>query len=312
MRRLYSYSRRNILDRCLRQYFFDYYASAKQCQISEESKAYIRRLKVFSNCALLAGDILHRFAKLHVAREDISPEWLERTALAAYDEAIEFARDPKAHTSLLQNRFPPKELVEFSYADLDGEKAADTARRSLETALHNLFYGDTVHVLFASLEGYELYPEKRLSGLKCKNWSISGQIDLLAVGKHQCNVIDWKLGGKERGADSLQLYIYGWFASAFAKLDRQAVHVQRVFLRDNFVEDPQTIDDGNHVGHARLLQDIELMEELHGYGCQGREEVFRKCNHEGICQRCKYRTLCHKIPLGERSLVTSVSSPVTV
>lgn len=69
MRRLYSYSRRNTLDRCLRQYFFDYHASAKKCPISEASKIYIGKLKALSNCALLAGEILHRFAKLSIAHD---------------------------------------------------------------------------------------------------------------------------------------------------------------------------------------------------------------------------------------------------
>lgn len=311
MRRLYSYSRRATLDRCLRQYFYEYYASDKRCQTDPDEKPFIRALKAMSGCALLAGTILHRFARLYVTRDDLSPAWLSRTALSHFDQAVEFASDPRANAHLLNSKFPPQELVEFSYDDLAGEEAAHRARHSLEKALDHLFRGDAVRALFQELTGFTLHAEKRFSGLKLREWSISGQIDVLAVREDSVRVVDWKLGSREHGADSLQLHTYGWFASRFTKKPKAAVAGQRVFLGDDFVEKPQIVSaELDQVGRARLHQDIELMQDLHPYGRAGKEDVFRPCNHEAVCRRCNFRALCHKAQLRSNSNVISGSPRV--
>lgn len=312
MRRSYSYSRRSTLERCTRQYFYDYYATDKACGLAEERKRQVAALKSMSGCALLAGSILHRFARLHIdPSRELSPAWIVQTALRSFDEAIEFARDPRGQAHRLRDRFPPEELVEFSYEDLDGEQAGERARGSLERALRTLLHDDAVGELLRSLAGYELHAEKRLSKLKLSNWCVGGQIDVLALRSDAARIIDWKLGAVEHGADSLQLYTYGWFAESIHGVPRGGVSGQRVFLGDGVVEEPQVVTDGTaSVGRARLFQDIELMEELHEYGRQGREEVFRPCNQDGICSRCKYRAICHEAPLRESSNAISVSLPV--
>lgn len=312
MRRSYSYSRRSTLERCTRQYFYDYYATDKSCGLAEERRQQVAAFKSMSGCALLAGSILHRFARLHIdPSRELSPSWIMQTALRSFDEAIGFARDPRRQAHRLRDRYPPEELVEFSYEDLDGERAAERARGSLERAIHTLLRDDTIGGLLSGLTGYELHAEKRLSKLKLSNWCVGGQIDVLALRSDAARIIDWKLGAVEHGADSLQLYTYGWFAESVHAVPRGAVSGQRVFLGDGVVEEPQVVtDETASVGRARLFQDIELMEELHEYGRLGREEVFRPCNQEGICNRCKYRAICHEAPLRESSNATCVSLPV--
>ncbi|UCC31316.1 MAG: PD-(D/E)XK nuclease family protein [Phycisphaerales bacterium] len=312
MRRAYSYSRRSALERCTRQYFYDYYATNKKCGLPEDRKRQVQSVKSMSGCALLAGSILHRFARLHMdPSRNLPPSWITQTALRSFDNAIEFARDPRGRAHRLQERFPPEELVELSYEDLDGEDAAARARQKLIRALSALLEGSAVAELLCDLSGFAIHPEKRLSKLKLADWCIGGQIDVLALREGEARIIDWKLGGVEHEADSLQLYTYGWFAENVHHVPRGGVSGQRVFLGDNVVEEPQVVtDDLASVGRARLFQDIELMEELHEYGRQGREEVFRPCNQDGICNRCKYRAICHDAPLRACSNATFVSLPV--
>jgi len=234
-----------------------------------------------------------------------------QTAFRSFDDAIEFARDPRGQAHRLLDRFPPEELVEFSYQDLDGEGAAASARKSLTRALKALLEGTTIAELLRGLAGFEIHPEKRLSSLKLANWCVGGQIDVLALRPGEARIIDWKLGAVEHGADSLQLYTYGWFAERVHGVPRGGVSGQRVFLGDGVVEQAQVVtDELASVGRARLFQDIELMEELHEYGREGREEVFRPCNQDGICNRCKYRAICHEASLRECSNAISVSLPV--
>lgn len=312
MRRTYSYSRRSTLERCTRQYFYDYYATDRTCGLSGERKGQVAALKSMSGCALLAGSILHRFARLHVEpSRNLSPSWIMQTALRSFDEAVQFARNPRGQVHRLQERYPPEELVEFSYEDLDGEHAAERAREGLERALRALLNGGAVGELLRGLTEYEVHTEKRLSKLKLSNWCIGGQVDLLALRPGEARIIDWKLGAVEHGADSLQLYAYGWFAESEYAVPKGGVSGQRVFLGDGVVEEPQVVTGAvASVGRARLFQDIELMEELHEYGRRGREEVFRPCNQDGICNRCKYRAICHEAPLRESSNATCVSLPV--
>ena len=73
MRRTHSYSKRDVLDSCLRKYFYEYYASAQRTAFDAELKAEVRRLKELSNVFLLAGDRLHwlieqRLKKPHLSR----------------------------------------------------------------------------------------------------------------------------------------------------------------------------------------------------------------------------------------------------
>lgn len=304
MRRIYSFSRRNTLERCLRQYFNDYYVSEGDRLLDIVRRTRILGLKNMTSAALLAGTILHRFIRLSFSRPDLSARWLCDKAIQSFDEAVEFARDPRRHADRLKNRFPPQELVEFSYEDLDGEPLIAQERDKLQIALRN-FFGGKVRQYLSTLDGYELMPEKRVSGLKAGGWAISGQVDLLAVNGRGCEVVDWKLGGEERGSDSLQLHIYGTFAAQASKVSPESVRMRRVFLGADVVEDAQSMSrEATYVGRTRLLNDIQLMEELHEYGEQGREGVFTPCNQANICRRCKYRAICHGVPLKRTSLQT--------
>jgi hypothetical protein len=287
----------------MRQYFYDYYVSASGSGLDVAHRDRILGLKNMTGAALLAGTLLHRFIKLSFSRKDLSSRWLTDTALRAFDEAIQFARDPRGQARRLQDRYPPQELVEFSYSDLDGDELVVQEREKLKTALQNFFQSSTVRNYLQSLDGYDLMPEKRVSGLKENGWTVSGQVDLLAVNGRGCEVIDWKLGGEERGSDSLQLHIYGTFAAKVANVPPEEVRMRRVFLGADVVESAQSMDrEAGYVGRTRLVNDIELMEDLHEYGERSREGVFTACNHTNVCRRCKYRAICHGAPLKASSL----------
>lgn len=304
MRRVYSFSRRSTLERCLFQYFLEYYVSSEQQGIAADRRKLILALKGMSSGALLAGEIAHRFIRLSIQKPHLSSRWLMDTALQSFDRTVMFARDPRGQSHMLGEQYPPQELVEFSYSDLDGETLIGLEREKLRRGLNHYFHGERIPAFVKSLEGYRLSSEKRLNGIRENGWSISGQIDLLAVNGNHCEVVDWKLGMQERGGDSLQLYIYGVFGADMAGIPRDSVSVRRAFLGDDHIEPPRIMDaDAVYVGRSRLLQDIELMEELHQYGEDGREGVFTPCNQPNICRRCKFRAICQGAPMRTTSLL---------
>jgi hypothetical protein len=305
MSRVYSFSRRSTLERCLFQYFLEYYVTPEQSGLAPERRRLVLALKNMTSGALLAGEVVHRFIKLSIQKPHLTPRWLSDTAMGSFDRAVRFAQDPKTHKSQLNEPYPPQELVEYSYAGLDGDALLSKEREKLNTALHHFFHGKHVRGYLNGLAGYQLFPEKRLKGMKEDGWSISGQIDLLAHNGSSCEVVDWKLGTEERGSDSLQLYIYGVFGADTAGVPREQVHVRRAFLGDDTIERPRIMDsEATYVGRARLLQDIELMQELHEYGEAGREGIFTPCNQPNVCRRCKFRAICHGAPLAPNSLLT--------
>ena len=278
----------------MRQYFYEYYATDRDCAFDEAKKVKVRSLKALSGCSLMAGSILHRFAALLIDKKrSLSSAWVMKTALTSFDGAVSFSRDPRSQAHRLREKYPPQELLEYAYEDWDGDEASGQARAGLERALACLCGNSPVGRLVATLRSSEAHIEKRVSKLMLAEWPIGGQIDVLLVEPSNVRVLDWKLGGAEYGADSLQLYIYSWFAEVYLGVPRSSVSGQRVFLGDGVIETPQVVtDEVANVGRARLIQDVELMEELHRYGQEGREEAFRPCNIEGICRRCNYRAIC--------------------
>ena len=309
MRRTYSYSKRSMLDTCLRKYFFEYYASDKRCPVDAERRELIRELKQMSSCAMVAGNIVHRMLALRFGKgASFSREWMIETALRDFDRAVEFARNPSDQSHRLMEKYPPVELLEFSYEDFDGDAEAARWRLKVSSAMETYFDAKPVQELRISLGGTTARAEVPLRGLKLDGWSVGGKIDVLAIGDDKVHVIDWKLGKVERGSDSLQLFTYGWFASKEANVPTDSVTMRRVFLGDALVEEPSVVTAAQaRRGKARLMQDIELMEDLHEHGRQGDEEAFTPCDRNGVCRRCPYRAICHQTPLSARSNATSVS-----
>lgn len=313
MRRTHSYSKRSTLDTCLRKYFYQYYASDKRCEFDEDRRALVRVLKGMSGSALVAGDIVHRMLALRFRKgREYSKGWVIETALRDFDRAVEFARDPRGQSHRLSEAYPPIEFVEFSHEDLDGEEEASRTRRKVERAIETYFESEAVRGLRVELARFDnVRAEVALRGLKVDGWAVMGKIDVLALAEGRARVVDWKLGTVERGMDSLQLYTYGRFAAGEAETGPEHVAVQRVFLGDGVVEEPRSVTPSiARRGHARLQQDIELMEELHEHGRRGDEEIFTPCDREGVCRRCQYRSVCRSAPLSERSNAISVSLPV--
>ena len=313
MRRTYSYSKRNILDTCTRQYFYEYYASAKKCPFDSSRKNKIRELKEFTNSFMTAGGILHQLIHLYFHRgSDWSASWFFNTASEWFNKHLFYSRDPKGSPHMENTPYPPKMFVEFYYDDPLAEDFATRALESLNRAMENFFTKSLAQEISNHIRTQEQYcTEKRVTGLKLADYSIGGKVDAIAIDASGARIVDWKMGLPSDDLDSLQLFIYGWWASVNFSLNPEQIRVQRVFLGNGEAEKEIVLNE--HLlrrGKARLIQDIELMKEMDFYGRKGNEGAFTSCRQENICRKCKYQEVCTEKASNLSSKQTSL--PLTI
>jgi hypothetical protein len=312
MRRSHSYSKRELLDSCLRQFFYEYYAAAKKLPFDPVRKPLVQELKEFTGVYLLAGEKLHWFIEQFLKKGPTSRDWAERTCLAGFDLAVRYSRDPEANAGLRDTAYPPPMLLEFYYGDPRAEELASKARVSLCGGIKRFLEDGPIRDLWTDITSGEHYVEQRVGGLpKFDEFGIEGQIDLVGRTATGVRVVDWKLGVNGGSHDSLQMLIYGLWAEKKFQVDPTKVSARRVFLGDGTVEPERPLDRGQMaVGKARMLQDIELMKELDPYGRTGIEEVFSPCQRENVCRQCKYQGVCPDRRSGLAPRQTSVSLTV--
>lgn len=312
MRRTHSYSKREILDSCLRKYFYEYYASAQHTELDAKRKNEVRELKDLSNVFLLAGDRLHWLIEQRLKKPHLSRGWLERTCLAAFDKAVTYSRDPERNRQLAADPYPPPMLLEYFYRDAGAEDRADEARERLQRAINAFFDDQRITAIWQSVLQGTHWVERRIGGLaKVDDFAIDGKVDLAGKDNLGIKIIDWKLGAYADAHDSLQMAIYaGWARNEFG-ISAERVRVQRVFLSGPFIEDERAIDAKIvQRGRARVTQDIELMRELDPYGKSGNEEAFTPCKKENVCRQCKFQGICPVMSKGASRKQTFDSLPL--
>lgn len=296
MRRSHSYSKREILEKCLRQYFYQYYASDKRNPYDDTKKQIIRQLKEMSGCYLLAGEILHSLIATYFRKGyDWGAQWYFSNAEKRYNKHLSYSREPDNNAHKLKEQYPPKMLLEYYYDNSKAEDVANQAQERLIQALNNFFNKDDFSILRKTLLESQLLIEEKISGLKINDYGIDGKLDVVAIDEtgNKIWIIDWKLGFQDGEQNSLQLFTYSWWASEKAPFSSSEVKFQRAFLGGGIIEKECFLDESLlRRGKARLIQDIELMKELDSYGKAGNEKAFSQCQKEKVCAQCKYQQIC--------------------
>lgn len=317
MRQSHSHSKRDLLETCPRRYFYEYYASSLKEQpqetgawvqrtlfddepaertttFSSDRVALARQLKQLSGCSLLAGDILHQLIALHLKKRSGWPvRWFLDRASERFDQAVTFSRDPVANASLADQQYPPPMLMEFFYDDPRADDRSSEARQRLLRAIRNFFETDSVIELAQTLLSGDPRIEVRIALEKLDGFGLEGRVDLAGRGEQGVQVVDWKMGRMTGNHDSLQLVTYGWWAAKEYSVDPTCVRVRRVFLAHPTIEEDRPLSESLlRRGKARIIQDVELMKQMDGYGQAGNEEAFSPCEIENVCRQCKYQALC--------------------
>jgi len=185
-------------------------------------------------------------------------------------------------------------LIEFYYQDPRADEIISAARQSLQRGINHFFQDEAVVSVWKEVTAGEHWIEKKVSKLpKINGYGIDGKIDLAGRTQGGIRIVDWKLGTQGGGHDSFQMVIYGMWAEQEFSVAPADVRVQRVFLGGPTVEEEKALDRTMlRAGRARLIQDIELMQELDCYGREGNEEAFSPCERENVCRQCNYQQTC--------------------
>jgi len=221
MKRTYSHTKRSVLEKCPRQFFFAYYATGVVQQPSSAQKRLFAdlqparatidrrtseeagRLKHLSNCYHSAGQILHRLVAQYLkGRARDRADWL-RTAESQFAAAVRRSSSSSLRDGGSLAR-PAGTLLEFYYDQPDANQTAETVQARLVQAmacfLDHVGIRELVRVM---LQGPDVLIEQRIGGLpKIDNYSIQGQVDFASRAAPGVRIVDWKMGSSAGDDDS--------------------------------------------------------------------------------------------------------------
>ena len=304
MRRIYSHTRRSKLEKCARQYFYECYAASYEAPtqipqlelfrdidpdhavIASDVVGQVGRLKELSSAYQAAGLILHSLIGEHWKHADWSSDWFLQQASQRFDAWVSRSRGDGTSGPV---------LLECYYRLADADETIAEAKHRLLRALTTYFADESIRVFVGELQrSDEVYTEQSIGGLpNVRGFTIMGRIDVAVRTKSSVRVVDWKMGSCVGDEDSLQLTLYGWWATQKFGISPDSVVVQRVFLGDGTIERGVRMNERMlDRGRARLKQDVERMEGLHDYGVKGFWGAFPVCDKEKVCHQCKFQGVC--------------------
>ncbi len=313
MKKIYSHSKRTVLAKCPLQYFFEYYAphvvpSRPESQrglfakenperevVDGATIAAAGRLKALSNAHLWAGNVLHGLIAYSLKSRNRNLDWFLRTAQDRFDQAALHSRAPAEHAAMRNEPNAPPMFLESYYDDPAAEETARIVRERLVEALRVFFTDERIRTLVEQmLKEAQVMVESPIAGLpRIRGFAVQGKVDFASAGPLGVRIVDWKMGKSTGDDDSLQLFLYGKWALQHYRVDPENVVVQRVFLGDGQVEEERRLDAATlRRGEARLLEDVEWMEQLDRYGREGVVNAFSPCVKEKVCRQCKFQGIC--------------------
>ena len=288
----WSYSRRDVLEKCARRYYYEYYGATAP---AEPDKVEVSRLKRVQNRYERAGAILHFViaAYLRAARkgEMWTTERLLRWAATIFADDRNYSLADPDGAAPPTKTFPPALLREFHYREPDAAEKIREVEQRLTVALSAFLSGPVFAPFRVAGTHEDALIEARLA-LKTLPCRVTGQIDLAYPGE-RFTVIDWKMGaGDGSGDDSLQLAVYALWAHTARGVASDALAVYKAHLGGNAVQPFRVSDQLLASARARVLQDAERMAFLARYGNDGVAEAFTPNPHRAVCALCSYQRLC--------------------
>lgn len=286
----WSYSRRQILERCARRYYYDYYGAKTRLATADPQKEDICFLSTLSNRYLRSGDILHLAIRLFYKHGDSSREWLVDWAQRVYYADYEYSRAGGGPRSP-DERYPPTMLLEFHYEQPNAETLYAESEERLVRSLESFLTCPTYAAMRYAGQQADAKVEKWIF-VKTATLSARGKVDLAFPQNGRLAIVEWKTGEAEAPAESLQLAFYALWAVEIEGYDLEDVALYRGQLIDGSLR-PMTLNERTlRRVQARIVQDLERMRVLDGYGRDAVVEVFPPCGFPKVCRLCPYQRIC--------------------
>lgn len=291
----WSYSRRNLFENCLLQYYYNYYGASKKIARNELLEDHLHFLKSLKNIKLRVGEIVHLVIRSHLKKLKQYPT-TPAFGLAQWGQKI-FRNDLEFSNEFLKDKsLRPKNreilLSEFYHNIPNAEDLWEEANISLKTALDNFIGSPRIQDFrLGAIEPKSIIEEKL--NLKIGKKRVSGQIDLAFEDSSQrTKIIDWKTGMPNNSDDSLQLFSYALLMSEKYGISPDDIDIYKIYLESEEIVSSTVNKNEIMRAKGRILQDIDRMNSMDSYGKNAVSKVFTPCDQPLICQMCPFRTIC--------------------
>jgi len=295
--REWSYSRRSLLEQCPRRYYYAYYGANSRTAKNEPQKEKLRFLKELQTRHLRTGNILHLVIRTYFKHQGKGEVWsVERArswAQKLFRQDVAYSQSYQHGTPHLTGNQRPALLLEFYYGEGGTEALMAESEAQLMTAVTNFATSPTLARFREGGYQAEARVEKWVRK-KEAHFTLRGTVDLTYRDGSHVVIVDWKLGSAGDSGDSLQLLSYAWWAMDEFKCSPDCITLQQVHLSDDSVSSSDVGQKDLMRVEARILQDLERMQEADKYGRRGLVEVFTPCAQPRICALCPFQEICPK------------------
>lgn len=290
----WSYSRRNLFETCLLQYYYRYYGASKKLTKNESLKEQLHFLKSLKSIKLRAGEILHLAIRTYLIKQKqnilMSDVALITWAQKIFRKDLEFSRRFQENSTLKPDSKTVL-LSEFYHNDLDAEQSWVESNLNLRASINNFINSPEIEEFRQGAIISSSIIEEKIN-IKVGQKNISGQIDLAYNHREGTKIIDWKSGSPSNGDDSLQLFSYALLMTEKHCIEPNAIDIYKVYLESEEIL-PSKVDKYEIMrAKGRIIQDIDRMQSLDRYGRNAIFEAFTPCEQSPICQICPFRTVC--------------------
>ena len=293
----WSYSRRGTLEQCPRKYYYQYYGSNRRTAKNDPQKEELRFLKKLQNRHLRSGDILHYVIRWYLKElqqgKQPSLNQLLQWAKKDFRADIKYSQQYKRGTPLSDNFRHPKLLLEFYYGLSDVKSVCADTEERLVTALTNFITSQNVAQFREGARKASALIEES-ARMKNDDFTLSGKVDLAYWEDDRIVIADWKIGSAGSSDDSLQMLAYAWWAKQEFKRPVDYITPHRVHLADDTVSTFNVSEKALTRVEARILQDLEWMQEADNFGRRGLVEAFTPCAQPKVCEMCQFQEICPK------------------
>lgn len=293
----WSYSRRELFERCLLWYYFNYYGAKAGTAKDDPRKQELRFLKSLSNRHLRAGSIMHLVIRTYLRQLKDGEEWtldrMLRWARDVYNADLQRSINYQRGITDINTDSRSVLLAEFYFNVPDAKLLWEESEARLITALTNF-------ATHPDLEGFRLgavHPQSLIEKnirLREEHFRLKGQVDYAFPKGERNIVLDWKLGSSSGGEDSLQLLSYALVAMKHFDCPPEALDLVKVHLEDGSVFYYRISDEEIRRAKARIIQDSQRMQAVDHYGRNGIASAFTPCGQPRVCSMCPFQQFCAK------------------
>ncbi|MBX2968247.1 MAG: PD-(D/E)XK nuclease family protein [Cyclobacteriaceae bacterium] len=293
----WSPSKIGTLKQCPRKFYYQYYGSKQSKAKFDENKERLRYLVALSNKSLVAGEIIHSVIATYFRKAKKGDPWtadrLTSFAISMLRASIQYSKDERAGIHNI-HQYPPALLKEVFYGTMNDQEVFDEIAERLKISLGN--FSDSE--LFTHLRQNGKREDSIIEG-KCvytlpDNIKIDGVIDIAFDYGDKFWIADWKTGKADQEETSLQLLSYALWATKQKGISKEAVVIEKAYLLDNKLETLEYSDEQLVRAKVRIIQDVDILRELHDFGIDGNFGAFTKCQQQRVCDLCPFQEVCEK------------------